>query len=639
MRGRDLLTTSAWGPAIAVVLAAALALGACASDDEVGAEIESPCKAFPAAPAPRYELEPFADVPGVRRIVSATKTYALDDAGKLHLLGAASSIAIDLGANVRSVALSVDGAKLYALRGQAALEVVRYTTTDAGATFDPAGAVTIVLAPAGARPDGGALATDPDGALWAATPDGTESVAQDPASKLGKVLRITNDADVTVFARGLRSPSAIDVDPELRDVWVADTRADGNSAEIDRVLEGRSYGWPVLDGLDCFTPPADCGRDGHVPPIAVVEAATGGAILARGEGVSPLAGKLVFANGDLGALAPFGPSGPAAASKLGVKARAVGRGPGGTILVATETGVSRLRDIAPTAPASLVATGCFDPASPNGVPLGAIAYDVASPLWSDGADKTRFVVIPKGERGRALPDGDLRLPVGTVAVKTFLVDGKKVETRLFVQHELESWVGYSYAWNDAETDAELVIGNRTKALGGGRSWYFPSTDDCNACHTPAAGYTLGLEAKQIAGGAAADALDRRLVAPIDRSLHPPLASARSVDRSVEERARGYLHANCSMCHRDGSATGLAELDLRIDVPLDRTGLCVPPKAGAFGLLDARIVAAGAPEQSVLLHRMTALGSDARMPKLGSHVVDAEGVTVLEQWIRELRACP
>jgi hypothetical protein len=94
-----------------------------------------------------------------------------------------------------------------------------------------------------------------------------------------------------------------------------------------------------------------------------------------------------------------------------------------------------------------------------------------------------------------------------------------------------------------------------------------------------------------------------------------------------------------MCHRDGSATGLAELDLRVDVPLDRTGLCTPPKAGSFAIADARVVAPGDPARSVLLHRMKALGAEARMPKLASHVVDAEGVALIERWIGGLGSCP
>jgi uncharacterized repeat protein (TIGR03806 family) len=285
---------------------------------------------------------------------------------------------------------------------------------------------------------------------------------------------------------------------------------------------------------------------------------------------------------------------------------------------------------APT-PTSLLATKCWDPATPAGVPAGAIPYDVTSPLWSDGAAKERFVVVPRGAKITARADGDLVFPVGTVAVKTFAVDGKRVETRLFVQHDLEDWTGYSYAWNEAGTDAELVAGNRIAQLAGGKSWYFPSSADCTACHTPAAGYTLGLEAKQLAGhGDALARLEEKLEAPIDHATVGTLASA---------DARSYLHANCSMCHREGSATGtVVDLDLRADTPLAKTGLCKEPQAGTFDLPNARIVAPGDPARSVLLSRMRTL-DERRMPKLASRVVDEAGVAAVEAWIKSLAACP
>jgi uncharacterized repeat protein (TIGR03806 family) len=280
-------------------------------------------------------------------------------------------------------------------------------------------------------------------------------------------------------------------------------------------------------------------------------------------------------------------------------------------------------------------------AAPSGLPAGAIAYDVTTPLWSDGAAKERFVVVPKGTTITARTDGDLVFPVGTVAVKTFAVDGKRVETRLFIQHDLEDWVGYSYAWNEAGTDAELVRGNRVASLPGGKSWYFPSAADCAACHTPAAGYTLGLEARQLAGhGDALDRLESQLATPIDRA---GLAALVAVDApppaTAEQRARSYLHANCSMCHREGSATGsVVDLDLRIETPLAKTGLCGEPQADTLGIADARIVAPRDPSRSVLVARMRSL-DERRMPKLASRIVDEAGVTAVEAWIRDLATCP
>lgn len=544
-----------------------LALLAACSDEPSDNEVDSPCKAFAPAPEPVYELEAFASVGNVRQIVSGAKTYALDDAGKVHLLGESPSIAIHLGAGVRAIAVSADA--LFALRGQA---LVRFDSKDGGATFDPA-ATTLASIPG----EGGALA-EGDGKVWVATPD-------------GKILRIRG-SDVSTFATGLGKPTAIDVDPSTHEVWVV------AGGIVERVIEGRSY------------------AKGFAPPVAKVDATS---VAVHRGGVAPLAGKVLVAP-DVAAIVPYGPSGPAEIRPLGMSARAVGRGSNGELLVATETNVMRVKDIAPAAPKSLRDTGCIDPA-------GAIAYDVASPLWSDGAEKERMIVVPKGGRGQVLADGDLRLPVGTVAVKTFSVGGRKVETRLLVQHALGSWTGYSYAWNEAGTDAELVVGNRRT-----ETWYFPSNEDCTACHTAAAGYTLGLEARQIATSPdAVAAMNRKLAQPIDRFTALP-------NGTVEERARSYLHANCSMCHREGSSTGAAELDLRADTALERTGLCGKPQAGSLGIADPRILASADPARSVLLQRMKSLDPATRMPKLASHVVDRAAALLIEEWI-QLRPCP
>ena len=341
----------------------------------------------------------------------------------------------------------------------------------------------------------------------------------------------------------------------------------------------------------------------------------------------------------------FGPSGPPQDAKLvlGVDGP-IGRSDDGELVVAPgRGGLSRVVDGSPPSPTptSLLATKCWDLASPSGVPAGAIAYDVTSPLWSDGASKERFVVVPRGAKITARADGDLVFPVGTVAVKTFAIDGKRVETRLLVQHDLEDWTGYSYAWNEAGTDAELVNGNREAKLAGGKSWYFPSNADCTACHTPAAGYTLGLEAKQLAGrGDALARLEASLDAPLD---HAALGILVPVDApppaTAETRARSYLHSNCSTCHREGSATGtVVDLDLRFDTPLARTGLCREPQAGDFGLTNARILAPGDPSRSILLSRMRTL-DERRMPKLASRLVDEAATTVIEAWINSMATCP
>ena len=69
------------------------------------------------------------------------------------------------------------------------------------------------------------------------------------------------------------------------------------------------------------------------------------------------------------------------------------------------------------------------------------------------------------------------LPVGTVMVKSFLFDGKLVETRLFVHFDAATWVGYSYQWDEAQTDATIVADERVEVAVRHRpadsDWHYP----------------------------------------------------------------------------------------------------------------------------------------------------------------------
>jgi hypothetical protein len=97
----------------------------------------------------------------------------------------------------------------------------------------------------------------------------------------------------------------------------------------------------------------------------------------------------------------------------------------------------------------------------------------------------------------------------------------------------------------------------------------------------------------------------------------------------------YLHANCSHCHRKWGG-GNADFQLLATLPIDQTGtLNVVPVHGAFGLKDPRYIVPGHPERSVLLHRMTLTGL-GRMPHVASRAVDQEGVSLVAEWIRQLK---
>ncbi|MCA9072205.1 MAG: c-type cytochrome, partial [Planctomycetaceae bacterium] len=101
--------------------------------------------------------------------------------------------------------------------------------------------------------------------------------------------------------------------------------------------------------------------------------------------------------------------------------------------------------------------------------------------------------------------------------------------------------------------------------------------------------------------------------------------------------RSYLHANCSSCHHPGG-NAIVSFYLRRDLPFEKLNTNKGTGIGTFGMKDAKIIVPGDPYRSVLTYRMSKLGY-ARMPYIGSRVVDSKGVALIEDWIRSMKLQP
>ncbi|HVH42784.1 MAG TPA: PQQ-dependent sugar dehydrogenase [Labilithrix sp.] len=558
--------------------------------------------------------------------------------------------------------------------------LARVTSNDGGATFDPASQkILFAIDDPYTNHNGGHVAFGPDGMLYVGLGDGgsggdPQRYAQNKDVLLGKLLRIdpsggdpygvpnanpfvAGGGRPEVYAYGLRNPWKFSFDTLTGDLWLADV-GQTKYEEVNRIVPGGNYGWNIREGKHCYAA-TSCSTEGLIDPIAEYPRSDGisvtGGYVYRGTKVPALEGKFLygdFGTGKIWSVDALGQSTGTLLLSSNLKISSFGQDPDGEVYVVDYSSGTVKQIVAggdaaasSGAGARLSETGCLDPAAPARAPNGAIAYTVNSPLWSDGAQKDRWLFVPTDKKIGVRADGDFDVPPESVAVKTFTVSGKKVETRLFVRYDDDTWAGFSYEWNDDQTDALLIEGGKAKDLPGGGAWYFPSRGECFACHTPAAGFTLGLEARQLSRGGAVGAesmLGRFatvLEAPIADAAFPPLRAADTVFASAEERARGYLHSNCSMCHREGGGAGAATLDLRIDRPLALTRTCqVAPQGGDLGVAGAQIVAPGDPAKSTLALRMRAMDQN-RMPTLATRVVDEAGAAAIETWIRELTACP
>jgi hypothetical protein len=316
-------------------------------------------------------------------------------------------------------------------------------------------------------------------------------------------------------------------------------------------------------------------------------------------------------------------------------------------------------------PTQLSQTGCVDPNDPTKAAPSLVPYDVNSPLWSDGAAKERYMSLPPGTKihvkdctaepdtcksvddgGTAEDEGHWDLPVGTVVMKVFLLDSARIETRLLMHVSDSVWRGYSYEWNDAGTDATLLDDKKDKPVGS-QSWHYPSRSECLACHTEGAGRSVGPTTAQMnrdyayADGTMNQVDKFEALGVFDRSPTRIAAyPSPTGDGPLEERARSYLQANCSLCHRPGAT--VSDMDMRFAVSFADMSLCnqtITAMQDDLTLPPIRLVP-GDPTDSSLSFRMhSVVVGGYRMPKLGSSVVDQAGTKLIDDWITSITACP
>ena len=578
--------------------------------------------------------------------------------------------------------------------------ISEFRTRDGGATLDPASELVLLSVPQPAtNHNGGHIAFGPDGFLYVGLGDGGSGGdpwgafgnGQNLQTLLGKMLRIDVDGSTgaipyripadnphagnelcnmgtgaqacpEIHAYGFRNPWRWSFDAGNGELWVADV-GQGTLEEVNRVTLGGNYGWRCFEGTNNFN--ANCGPNAasSLPPVAQYGRSAGqsvtGGFVYRGAAIPALAGRYVFGDFVTGRLWHIArDTAPtltvSAGFDSGLSIASFGQGLDGELYVVHYGGTLHRLVAGSTGGGSIAtqlsATGCVLAGDATQPAAGLIPYAPSAPFWSDGADKERFLALPNGATIRAGADGDLEFPVGTVLMKNFRLGARRVETRLFMRHTDGEWAGYTYEWNAQGTDATRVIGGKTASVAG-QSWVYPSEAQCLACHTEAAGRSLGLELAQLNGAftyprtgrSANQVVTLNTIGMFSPAVTtapaalPSMPDPHGTAGSLDERARAYLHTNCAQCHRPNGGTP-TNLDLRYTTPLGGTNACDrAPQAGDLGLVSARIVAPGDAARSVLVaraNRRDALG----MPPLASTLVDTAGVALLTSWVDSLGGC-
>lgn len=302
---------------------------------------------------------------------------------------------------------------------------------------------------------------------------------------------------------------------------------------------------------------------------------------------------------------------------------------------------------------------------------GVVRYEVVSPLWSDGAHKQRFIALPENQKITFGADETWSFPDGTIIAKHFAFPRDKreplgalqhVETRLLIRDSTdpEGFTAHTYVWNDEQTEAYRKVAGKHITLDfidesgapATQQYIIPNTNQCGNCHERDDTYqALGLVTQQVNfdlndSGAIKNQLSRLENEGLFDAKLPdvttlPALSNPSGQDPIEARARAYLHANCSHCHRPGGGGGLSGLVLlHWEMEPTKNGVCkgtVAAGAGA-GTLEYDVVP-GKPEESIMIFRMKSTDPEIKMPEIPNLVPDQAGIALISEWITSLQLPP
>ncbi len=317
-----------------------------------------------------------------------------------------------------------------------------------------------------------------------------------------------------------------------------------------------------------------------------------------------------------------------------------------------------------------------DALEPRRAANGGTHYQLITPLFTDYAEKYRFVFVPPGKQAAYSSRESLDFPVGTIIAKTFTMPNDFlneaageviIETRLLL-HRKDGWATLPYTWREDGTAADLTLAGGTRELtwihsdGNTRStnYVIPDANSCKTCHNltrPETGSGRNMETVVVPIGPKARFLnmnnmyDGESVNQLEYMWEQDIlagapADADSIDTvpawddpslPLEARAKGYLDINCAHCHRPEGFASNSGLSLEYWRELGTSyGICKQPVAagsGSGGLKND--IVPGDADASITVYRMASNEPDVRMPEIGRSIVHDEGVALVREWVNSL----
>lgn len=279
-------------------------------------------------------------------------------------------------------------------------------------------------------------------------------------------------------------------------------------------------------------------------------------------------------------------------------------------------------------------------------------YKPQYPLYSDGASKRRWIYVPAGQKIDTTDLDNWAYPVGTITLKEFSYDGKKIETRMMEKvlagNGFDKWKTYTYIWKTDQSDADLLVLSASET-----SFYLRTMSEnsiyqaevvkdnyrmadpaqCAQCHNRGAKDTvLGFSYLQLSN------VDLRVninTLKSEKLLSNPPENLDEIkaDTAEAKAAMGYMQGNCAHCH-----TGVAAANGSINSAPQR----FKHLSGILTQSQEPIMLAIASKPSLLLPGKLAISSIIyekfamkKMPKIGITTVNPYGKAAFEKWIASM----
>ncbi len=460
------------------------------------------------------------------------------------------------------------------------------------------------------------------------------------------------------WAYGFRNPWKICFHPETGNVWTGDVGWEAWEM-VYRVQKGDNFGWPINEGpvpLRSDLPP---GPTPILPPLAYYSHVEGSSItggyFVTNPRIPELQGAYIYGDYVTGRIWALDWDGEKvtqnrliADSRKGIVS--FGQDKDGDLIFLNHPADGHLYRLVPTKeytatpdfPRTLSESGLFSDVGAETPSPGVYSFKINAPTWQESYRSRYWIGLPGNGRIDAsvgyrdgLPLLRYEKPNDTVLAKTIHKDGRRIETQIL--HYDGYWNGYSYQWNEAQTDATLVPKDGLDTVIDGKSYRFPARSECVRCHGSNFHRPLAFHPGQVDRDGQLEKLKSLGLVNqefVEVASLQKMADPKDESASLDTRARSWIQTNCAHCHRVSGGAGVTSLMNR-GVPTDSMGLINShPEKGGFGIENGSLIDPGNPYRSIFYYRINTLGA-GHMPMIGFRTPDEEGIELIHDWIRSM----